>query len=222
MAVRRSDQARGKRRRIQFSLRTLLITVLALGFMLGLLGSRVLRARRQRKAIEALAGQGASVMYDYESAAVERQEAPRPPVPQWLCAVLGVDFFADVVLVGKGSSSDLGQGDLGYLRAFPDLEELQLYQSDVTDEDLAHLAGLRRLRWLDLTSDKITDEGLKHLMELGSLEEISVGGEKITDLGVARLRQALPDAHVERYTELPDRDWTMPQEAGGGKGTGFF
>jgi hypothetical protein len=222
MAVRRFDKARAKRRRFQFSLRTLLIAVLALGFMLGLLGSRVLRARRQRKAIEALTGQGASVMYDYESAAVERQEAPRLPVPQWLCAVFGVDFFADVVFVGKGPSSDLGQGDLGYLKAFPDLEELQLYQSDVTDEDLAHLAGLRRLRWLDLTSDEITDEGLKHLMKSSSLEEVFLGGEKITDGGVAQLRQALPNARVERYAELPDRDWSMPQDETRAKGTGFF
>jgi hypothetical protein len=222
MAVDGLEKTAGKRRRLQFSLRTLLIAVLALGFLLGLLGSRALRARRQRKAIEELAGRGALVMYDYESAAVERQRPLRPPVPQWLCTVFGVDFFADVVFVGKGGGSDLGQGDLIHLKAFPDLEELQLYQSDVTDDDLAHLAGLGRLRWLDLSSDEITDEGLKHLMRLSSLEEVSVGGEKITDIGVARLREALPDAQVERYAELPDRDWSMPQEEGSGKGTGFF
>ena len=222
MAVRRFDRARARRRRLQFSLRTLLIAVLALGFILGLLGSRALRARRQKKAIEELAGQGALVMYDYESAAVDRQGSPRPPVPRWLCTVLGVDFFADVVFVGQGGGSDFGRGDLIHLKAFPDLEELQLYQSDVTDEDLAHLASLGRLRWLDLTSDEITDEGLEHLMGLSSLQEIAVGGKRITDIGVARLREALPHAHVERYAELPDRDWSMPQEEGSGKGTGFF
>ena len=222
MAIRWFHRTAGKRRRFQFSLRTLLIAVLALGFILGLLGSRALRARRQRKAIEELTGQGALVMYDYESAAIDRPGRPRPPVPRWLCAVLGVDFFADVVFVGKGGGSDFGRGGLIHLKAFPDLEELQLYQSDVTDEDLAHLVGLRRLRWLDLTSDEITDEGLEHLMGLSSLEEVSVGGKRITDIGVARLREALPRARVERYAELPDRDWSMPEEEGSGKGAGFF
>jgi hypothetical protein len=222
MTLHRANKPRTRRRWLQFSLRTLLIVVFLWALLFGWLGLRLHRARRQRIAIEALEARSAWTLYDYQYVAEERPsftyQYPHygyakhgdPPVSEWLCDLFGVDFFASVVFVNKGWGN-VGHGDLMHLDSFPNLEELQLYRTDVTDEDLAHLASLRRLRLLDVSSDDISDEGLTHLASLVSLEEVYLGGTKLTDAGIARLRDALPNARIYRYGKLPPA-WTFPEE----------
>ncbi|MEX0714565.1 MAG: hypothetical protein WD278_19670, partial [Pirellulales bacterium] len=98
----------------QYSISTLLLAVTILGVVLGLVTNR---AERQRRAVAAIRELGATVRYDFEPdnprglMALGRPPAANPPVqelpgPDWLCRILGVDYFADVVYVQAFDMTD--------------------------------------------------------------------------------------------------------------------
>jgi hypothetical protein len=107
--------------------------------------------------------------------------------------------------------------DLEYLTALPELESLDLYETDVTDRGLLHLAGLKSLRSLDLgrcdirsldalagmtaldTLDlgylsgggwesPLTDAGTRALATLTGLRVLRLSAANITDVTLRRLR----------------------------------
>ena len=84
------------RRRLRFGLRTLLIFVAIAGCALGWLGVKVREARRQEADVAARLKLGGSAENDYdEDGQGNRVQKPGPP--PWLRAVLGDDFFRDII-----------------------------------------------------------------------------------------------------------------------------
>lgn len=209
----------------RFSLRTLLliIAVACVGF--ALLGYQARLAQRQKEAIAAIWERGGYVRYDYEYDSDDnRIDSPALPAPAWLCELLGLDFFANVVEAGfwgppddaelkhlktfrrlKWLNLDLVQitdARLVHLDGLNQLERLSLMRApgpeEVTDAGLMHLRGLKRLKDLDLTGTEVTDAGLPHLQGLCHLERLSLSGTKVTDHGCAELQMALPKLKIER------------------------
>ncbi len=91
--------------------------------------------------------------------------------------------------------TDAGLADLAGLTT---LRELDLSRTEITDAGLEHLAGLTDLQRLYLLDTKITDAGLEHLVGLTSLQWLDLRGVQVTQEGVAKLRTALPGAHVDQ------------------------
>ena len=57
--------------------------------------------------------------------------------------------------------------------AMPELQWLDLKDTDVSDDGLSHLRGLKKLRLLGLAGCKVTDAGVRQLREIKTLEEIT-------------------------------------------------
>ena len=64
------------------------------------LGWFVNRAQQQRRAVEWVRELGGSVHYDFETDEYFRvNEDAKPPGPNWLRSLIGINYFADVVKV---------------------------------------------------------------------------------------------------------------------------
>ena len=115
------DQPKPKRRWFQYSLRTLLLLVAALGIVMA---TFVMPAVRQRRAVERIKQISGSVAYDYQfHSDGSFAWNGKPAGPNWLFAIIGDDFFISVVKV------DFGPGDpFGHERNYRRLT----WQSSVT------------------------------------------------------------------------------------------
>lgn len=221
-----------RRRRLQFSLRSLFVFMLLVGIGMSWLAVRMERARKQREAVGAIRQAGGYVCYDYQ---IQRADAPQP---LWPLSLAGEDFFSKVVLVNfadrritdsdlerlKGlrhvtslflNRTNIADGSLGHLEAMKQLESLDVFDTGITDVGLNHLRGLDRLQTLDLGFTEITDAGLETITGLNRLEELSLNGTDITDAGLERLKglarlqrlllngTKVTDAGLRHLKELP-------------------
>lgn len=163
----------GRRRWLQFSLRSLLVlvTLLALG-----LGWFVRRVEPQRRAVAKVQSLGGSCHFDspLENSGAVRRFLRRGLGPAFVDPVVDVDL----------SYSRAVDGDLACLQTVPGLKSLDLYATQVTDTGLARLQHLHDLESLNLGRTRITDAGLAALAELQALELLSLGGCPITDAGL--------------------------------------
>ncbi|HEV3340648.1 MAG TPA: M56 family metallopeptidase, partial [Pirellulales bacterium] len=85
---------------------------------------------------------------------------------------------------------------LDALAAFPELEQLILWESGVTDDQLARLP-LRNLKYLNLSDTPISNQGLKHLRSLVKLRSLVLTRTAVTDRGLVPLA---------RLTDLEELD----------------
>jgi hypothetical protein len=207
---------KGKRRRFQFSLRTLLILTTALAVGSGWLGRKIDRKRKEREAIAGIEVAGGSVWYDYQQGPVAE-----PSGPGWLRGVLGDNFFSEVVkahLVGnsigdaglanvKGlphlralelSGAYVNEAGLANLKDLTELELLDLSTTNVSNAELANIKDLPRLESLDLSSTNVTDAGLLTLTGLSQLRVLKLSYTKVTDAGFNEFRRALPNCQAIR------------------------
>jgi Leucine-rich repeat (LRR) protein len=180
-----------KRRWFQFSLRTLLVFVLLVSIGLSWFGVKMQKARRQKEAVKAIEKAGGEVLYDYGLGAPFADE---PSVPKWARALLGDDFFLDVVGVW-GNLRDFGDDKATYLKRLTGLETLSLTNTQITDAAFRHLEGLTNLEDLDLSGTQVTDAALEHLEGLANLNGLGLYGTAITDAGLE---------HLEGLTNLED------------------
>jgi hypothetical protein len=195
------------RRWCQFSLRSLLLLVLAVSLSMGLLVVPIDRAHRQRAAIDALRRAGWEVHCEDTGAG-----------PAWAKRILAHGFFAEAVrahsrravtdeelvhlrrlprlraliISGRGVTDD-GMIHVGELH---ELTSLYLCTTEVGDEGLSPLGRLTELRGLYLTSTQVTDVGLGHLAQLGNLKELHLYRTHVTDEGVRQLQAALPECKI--------------------------
>ncbi|MCY2990029.1 MAG: hypothetical protein NTY19_19470 [Planctomycetota bacterium] len=123
------------RRWFQFSLRTLLVLMLAVGCGFGWLDSRIKTTRDERESIKTIHELGRCVSYMSTS---------------------GDLVQTSVAWVGKL----LGE-DLSYL----DVVGVDLRDTQVTDAGLEHLRGLTQLIFLDLANTQVTDKGVAELQK---------------------------------------------------------
>ncbi len=171
------ETTKPKRRRFQFSLRTLLLAVLLLSLPLSWLATRMERARRQKEAVKAIQELGGSVIYNGNRlpGGIFPHGAPRvqTPWPSWLERVLGEDFFWDA-------------------------ERVYWYGSHpkVTDQRLVYLKDLKNVREVCLQGTQVTDAGLEYLKTFRGLEHLDLRGTQVTTEGVKKLREALPECYI--------------------------
>ena len=109
---------------------------------------KMVRAERQRKAVETIQEAGGWVLYDYQFDESDRFMLwAEPPAPDWLRELIGEDFFSNVrSVVGYGAKGD--DEGMEHIAALVRLKALELSGSQVTDAGLENLKGLRRLRML--------------------------------------------------------------------------
>ena len=191
---RRSQPMTAARRlSIRFSLRSLLLLVLAMSVSLAWI---IQQARQQAVAVSALRNMGIEWRVEYaDSRTLNVSEMLR----KWC----GEKPFRDVVRLSVDTSrpTDAGLNQLRFgpryvndaalthLRSLAQLEVLELHGAQVDDAWLAHLGGLTRLKQLRLDCTNVTDDGLIHLYGLKRLGTLSLMSTLVTDAGAAELQE---------------------------------
>jgi hypothetical protein len=200
-----AGSARPRRPLLRYSLRTLLAAMTLLCVVLGLW---VYGAERQRRAVAAIEADGGWAWYGYHEG-YGHGWVEELPGPDWLCGMLGVDYFDRVIHVELGSvTGDAVLADVADLNC---IERLNLKYTQVTDEGFANLARmtrleeldashtqvgsaglaplkrLARLQSLDMSDTRVDDAGLAHLSALSNLEELWLDNTKVTDAGLTHL-----------------------------------
>jgi hypothetical protein len=187
---------KSSRRWFRFSVRGLIVLVLVIG---GWLGWMVRSANVQREAITMIKRAGGLVQYDWELYRGLTIPGAKPPAPDWLVKIIGIDYFGSVVAVRwhvpdvfHDPEVPLSEATLASLGALTHLEFLVLMRTSLDDAGLAKLAHLRRLKWLALNKTHVTDAGLNHLKGMSDLRWLSLHSTKVTDTGKKDLLKALP------------------------------
>jgi|GEM_PF-1984443 Leucine-rich repeat (LRR) protein len=86
---------------------------------------------------------------------------------------------------------------LAKLQGFDQLIWLRLYGcKTLTDKGFANFPAMPELETLDLRETNISDSGLQHLRTFSTLETLQLEGTKVTQAGVDALRKALPNCKV--------------------------
>jgi hypothetical protein len=192
--------APSKRRWFQFSLRTMLVAMFVLSCLLGGFGWRWQRAKKQAAAVATLRALGGDIVrYDYS-----RVEQPggshsydkklKSPLPSFVIAYLGEDFFHNVVLVEAADTNRPNpkpQEVQEYWRAISGLPKLQrLVVSDgwLHRDGLAGLQGSSEIRTL-IFFTRITNDDLRAMGKLASLKCIcaAFSSQEVNDEGIASL-----------------------------------
>jgi Leucine-rich repeat (LRR) protein len=190
-------------RRAQFSMRTLLVTVAAVGIILSFFGRPAERYLRHHRATVAVRGLGGSKMFC---------NSPRQLyLLAWLADLLGCASRVDLVLVrpegavgddellGLDSeflasverldltSTQVGDVGLACLKRAEQLRFLSLGER-TTDAGLVHLVHLNRLYALELDDTHVTGNGLTYAKDLPSLRSLSLQRSAVVDAGLTHLR----------------------------------
>ena len=146
-----NERVKTRRRRCQFTLRSLLLVVLVFSLMMSWVAVRMERGRRQKEAVERIAGLGGVIGYDYQVedyfafATVDGELVmpimdfkAQPPGPRWLRDLLGIHTLTSVkyiVLAGEQIDNDK-MTPLGDLKS---CEYIQLHDTRVTPEGVKKL-----------------------------------------------------------------------------------
>jgi hypothetical protein len=204
--------------RLQFTIRSLLAMTLAASLVLSWLATETKKAKEQQAAVETIRQLRGGVWFDYYDGTDMNElflGKARPAAWPWLRELFGDDFFANATAVNfhderltdgsldrneykwlrqhgdpDPSFGETGITDaaLGFLKATPQLQFLDVRGAKVTDAGLEHVMGLTQLQGLGLSCTKVTDAGLEHLKALTQLQELDLGGTKVTDAGIEHLR----------------------------------
>ena len=185
--------------RFQFSIRSLLILMLAVAIACSWMTVEMKAARKQNSAVEALRTLQIqrlyyvemAVGYDYElDAAGDPLPNPQPPGPRWLRSLLGDGFLEEVVSLNleyrRITDAELEET----LKGMTQLRFLNLRIRGLTDQEVNHLnlSRLNQLQTLLVDYTQITDATLEHLKGLSQLQELWLDGTKITDTGLQSLK----------------------------------
>jgi hypothetical protein len=178
-----AEDTRMSKRRImfRFSLSTLLVIVTALCVWIAL-GTQ--RARTQKRAVEEMKRQGASVLYDFQ---VENFGfgSPPPPFPENaspLTKLLGVDFFRGIDTVYFGDSAmDIGDAPAA----------LRPLQSSEIDQ-LKSLATVKNVT----VYRRVGADDLRALAELDGLKSLVIGEYTGDEDSLARVQEQHPNLQI--------------------------
>ncbi len=191
-----SETQKPRRRRFQYSLRSLFLLMFLASLGMSWVAVRIKRAREQKAAVEEIRKLGGVVVCDYElDNSGNELPSARPPGPAWLRDLLGEDFFATVVHV-YFNSSWVTDASLVHLTQLTQLQRFDLFSRQVTDSGLYHLKGLTHLQTLGLEDTRVTDAGLEHLKGMTELRSLVLTVPNVTPNGVERLGQALPKCQL--------------------------
>lgn len=164
-------QVNPNRRRVSFSLKALLLGVLAVSLACAWLGWRLRKAERQQQAVAEIERLGGKVFYDHQMAGME------PNGPPWLRDWLGEHVFDRVVRVELGGIE--GLADISLLGDWDDLQFVFLHFTDVSD--LAPLADKPKLEFISLSHTRV--EEIDALRGSPRLEGVDLSRTSVRDLG---------------------------------------
>ncbi len=189
--------------RFQYSLRSLMLLVLAVAIACSWFATRMQRARKLGEAMEAIKKLGGQTWYSYSD-----PFADDPPDPLWLRNLFGDGFLGSGICVYLTTDaaierlkelpelesldlygSRISDGGLRRVKELTQLKELSLDGTRVTDAELAYLTGLNGLRALVLRDTGITDAGLEYLEAIPTLERLNLAGTDVTDRGLMHLKR---------------------------------
>ena len=162
--------------RFQFSVRMLLVLVVAVALPFSWLAVERKRVREQRDAIHKLQELGVFVRYSRNS---NNSKPDRIPGANWLRGLLGDDFFT-----AAGSAYITNDSELRFLEGVPQLEELSFRGTDVTDIGLQYCRLPKKLSTLQLWDTGATDAVMEHIRGLTWLKTLYVSGPHVTDSGL--------------------------------------
>ena len=137
----------------------------------------------------------------------------------------GLDYFGEstqTLRILNLSESIFGDDNVGNVAQFVNLEDLDLWQTDISDEGLKGLtvlenlkrlvlkqdrdvtnagletlATMKSLETLDLEETSIDDDGIMVLKDLPNLKRLIVAQTSVTEEGAAALKKELPDLTIE-------------------------
>lgn len=168
-----TDSGPRRRRRWQFSLRTILLAMLIGAMPLAWLGHIVRRDRERRAALEKLAD--AQVTFS--------------ALPSWIATstwIRDLPLAEHVNPVGHVGLNYAKDDDLAALRPFRELRWLELHGEGITDQGFATLQGMSELQLLILAKTRIGGPGLRHLQAFPRLQtlyitEMPLGASEVAD-----------------------------------------
>jgi len=135
-----------RRHSFRYSLSALIFATSLLAVFLGLYANR---ARKQSRGVAWVLSQGGHVTYVYEEPLPDGSYPinARPPGPDWLRRILGIDYFSPVtgVILDRDEIKDLKP-----LADLPNLRSLALMNYVSPNTDFASLRRLKNLETLDL------------------------------------------------------------------------
>lgn len=177
------------RRWYQFSLRSLMATMVLASIASAWLAQERNEVRKRQEAIAAIEEQGGHVLYN-------NAHAFRP---RWLQLLLGDDSEGEVEVASIGdNATDAGLVPLASLTS---LRGLYCDNTQITDAGLVHLAGLTNLELVELSNTEVTDGGLAHLAGLRKLEFLGLYDTHVTDRGACEFKKTRPKTSTARFND---------------------
>ena len=182
------------RRRLRFSLRTLLVVTTLVGVCLGWW----VHIANQRGAVSAIRSLARSELIHYSYQTIEPAAPDWQPgidknatswAPKFLLEALGKDVFHTVRHVRIYRVDDDQREEIAeQISRLSEVRHLEFVQISATDAMVERLVKLRNLRTLQLRGDLLTDESLRLIGRLPCLEALHIGGS-FTNAGLMHLRQ---------------------------------
>lgn len=175
----------------QFSLATLLLTVLAVAIPCAWLARDLRRAAREREIAQAVLEGGGSVECADTFKVAFSSIYPFKPIGRanqasWLVDIVGEHFFRDVFAI-RTTDSQLVER----FRELPQLRALDLRGMQEADAALLEVAGMPQITTVWLVRSDVTDEGIAHVRNHPNLATVLAHNTAITDIGLEHL-QTLP------------------------------
>lgn len=190
--------------RFQFSIRSLLLLVVAVALPFSWLAVEMKKARDNKKALNEIQSVGGSFAYQLVW-------------PEWVRRFVGDDdYFFEVLRVtvgaGRPGGASLPRMDddqfralMPALRQFPRLIHLDVGGAEITDRVVDDITTLTNVETLDLGAESITDDALSRLHSLPRLKFLRLGGTGVTDAGLPRLAELTRLQWLElSYTKVTD------------------
>jgi hypothetical protein len=156
------------------------------------------RDREQARIVKHIEQHYGNLKYDWEQQPTPKNNTAKSPVPDWVLARLGEDFFQRAVRVHVRGNVDLKE-----VSRLNSIRELTIWKEDLTDETLRPISRLRNLRRLTIQSDKhqslpgdypdttqIGDASLAMISQMPKLEWASVAGTGFSAKGLAALSKS--------------------------------
>ncbi len=196
---------------LRFSLRSLLLVILAFAMLLGVWSSQVEPYRRQFAASTKITQAGGTVT---------ARECTGSPWHRWLVStMLGDEAFVDIVGADLSHQKvddrtiewicdlpklqiltldhcPIGNSSLQQLGRLRQLAELSLRYTAVSDDGMPWLAGAASLSDLRLTGTDVGDKGLVSLHSCDSLRKLYVRWTRVTDQGAQDFKKSVPACKV--------------------------
>jgi hypothetical protein len=198
-----SDLPKRRRRWFQFSLRTLLVFTLIVGFLFGRLGRTIEEKYDKQREVEEQ-----KKSWDEArtiAATIKRQLG----VSSMACSQLSPPAYVWVSV----NSQHATDATLERLGTIPRIGSLIVSGGQITDAGLRHLSNFTELQRLVLHTKLVTDAGLPHLMGMTKLRNLDLKSARVTEAGVNKLQKALPNCDILFDCETDYWESSRPRQA---------